>query len=69
MVKGKTTTTINWKNLEELDKAAEEAGGYVDPYPKEMRLDIRKMIKYCEEKGIEPLDLTLREYNGFIIAD
>jgi hypothetical protein len=60
---------IDWDTLDELDKAAEEAGGYVDPYPREMRLDIRKMIKYCEEKGIEPLDLTLREYNGFIIVE
>ena len=68
MVKGKTTT-ISWDTLDELDKIAEEAGGYVDPYPKKMRLDIRKMIDYCEKKGIEPLDLTLREYNGFIIAD
>jgi len=68
MIKRKTNI-INWNDLEELDKAAEEAGGYVDPYPKEMRLDIRKMIKYCEEKGIEPLDLTLREYNGFIITE
>ena len=61
-------SNINWIALDELDKAAEEAGGYVDPYPKEMRLDVRKMIEYCEEKGIEPLDLTLREYNNFVIA-
>ena len=68
MVTGKITA-INWDSLDELDKVAEEAGGYVDPYPKEMRLDVRKMIKYCEEKGIEPLDLTLREYNRFIVAE
>ena len=61
MVKDKTIN-INWSTLDGLDKAADEAGGYVDPYPKEMRLNVRKMIKYCEEKGIEPLDLTLREY-------
>ena len=29
----------------------------------------RELLKYCKEKGIEPLDLTIREYNRFVITE
>ena len=63
---------MNREDLYELDEIAEEAGGYVAYNPNfkyEPRYDYRKMLKYCEEKGIEPLDLTIRELqHTFIIA-
>lgn len=52
-----------------LDDAAEKAGGYVAKFMhKDTQYDLRKMIKYCRDKGIEPIDLTLRELNKFIIS-
>lgn len=51
-----------------LDEAAERAGGYVSPsFPNALHYDCRKIIAYCREKGIEPLDLTIRELHQFII--
>lgn len=52
-----------------LDDAAEKAGGYVAEFMhKDTQYDLREMIKYCRDKGIEPIDLTLRELNKFIIS-
>lgn len=54
--------------MRELDEAAERAGGYVSTInAKDIEYDYRKIIKYCEEKGIEPIDMTIRELNTFII--
>ncbi len=51
-----------------LDEAAEKAGGYVlNMVNKDTKYNLRELIKYCKEKGIEPIDLTLRELNNFII--
>ena len=51
-----------------LDEAAEKAGGFVSPVSaQDIEYDYRKIIKYCKEKGIEPIDLTIRELNTFII--
>lgn len=51
-----------------LDEAAEKAGGYViGMVNKDTKYDLRKMINYCKQKGIEPIDLTIRELNQFII--
>lgn len=51
-----------------LDDAAEKAGGYVARFvEKDVHYDLRELIKYCKNKGIEPADLTLRELNEFII--
>ncbi len=52
-----------------LDEAAERAGGYVSNFTaQDIHYDLRKLAKYCKEKGIEPADLTLRELNQFIVA-
>ena len=33
----------------------------------DVHYDYRKIVKYCKEKGIEPVDLTIRELNTFVI--
>jgi len=51
-----------------LDEAAEKAGGFLSPLSKEdIDYDYRKMLAYCKEKGVDPLDLTIREFNRFAI--
>ncbi len=58
------------KNISSIDDAAEEAGGYVALNPdieNEPHYNYREISKYCKEKGIEPLDMTLRELNSFIV--
>ena len=55
------------KKMDALDEAAEKAGGYVAPITDEkVHYDYRKIAKYCKEKGIEPIDMTIRELNQFI---
>ena len=39
----------------------------MDPHPSDIHYDLRAIAKFCKEKGIEPLDMTLRELNQFII--
>ena len=56
------------RDMKELDKLAEEAGGFVaDIGNNNTHYDYRKIIDYCKEKGIEPIDMTIRELNRFII--
>lgn len=51
-----------------LDEAAEKAGGFLSPISSEKtQYDYRKISKYCREKGIEPIDMTIRELNRFVI--
>lgn len=58
------------KAMIELDEAAEKAGGYTAPLSKNVtHFDYRGILKYCKEKGIEPIDMTIREFNSFIIAE
>ena len=56
------------QNMIALDEAAEKAGGFVSAIKsKDIHYDYRAIDKYCREKGIEPLDLTIRELNTFIL--
>jgi hypothetical protein len=56
------------KNMIELDELAEKAGGFVSSVENNnVHYDYRKISEYCKEKGIEPIDLTIRELNRFII--
>lgn len=56
------------KKMRDLDEAAEKAGGFVASLEgKETHYDYRKINKYCKERGIEPVDLTIRELNTFIV--
>ncbi len=54
--------------MRDLDEAAEKAGGFVSAISeKNIEYDYRKIIAYCKKKGIEPIDLTIRELNTFIL--
>ena len=56
------------KKLELLDEAAEKAGGFVSLVSgKDIHYDYRKINEYCKKRGIEPIDLTIRELNSFIV--
>ncbi|MBQ5987868.1 MAG: hypothetical protein IJL67_00050 [Oscillospiraceae bacterium] len=60
-----------FREICELDEIAEEAGGYVVYHPtdeNEVHYNYRAIIEYCREKGIEPIDLTIREMQKFIVA-
>lgn len=59
------------QEMRELDEIAEEAGGFVDYHPtdkNEIHYDYRAIIAYCRQRGIEPLDMTIREMQQFIVA-
>ena len=56
------------RDMRELDELAEKAGGYVSKLiNNNVHYDYRKISEYCKEKGIEPVDLTIRELNQFIV--
>lgn len=56
------------RKMVDLDNAAELAGGFVSMTKSEdMHYDYRAINKYCKSKGIEPIDMTIRELNTFII--
>lgn len=57
------------EKLSKLDDITAEAGGFVSnsDVENEPHYNYRAIIKYCEEKGIEPLDMTLRELNSFAV--
>lgn len=56
------------QKMRDLDDAAEKAGGFVAPISDErVRYDYREISRYCKERGIEPVDLTIRELNQFVL--
>lgn len=56
------------RDMRELDELAEKAGGFLSALGNnKIHYDYRKISQYCKEKGIEPIDLTIRELNCFII--
>lgn len=56
------------KAMRELDELAEKAGGFVYPFgDNTVHYDYRKISVYCKERGIEPLDLTIRELSKFVL--
>lgn len=65
------TARVDYVNLRqdmnELDELSDKAGGYVIPSGNdEVRYDYRKIIAYCKEQGIEPIDLNIRELGQFV---
>lgn len=61
----------DFHNICELDYIAEEAGGFVDfnsSFESEVHYDYRSILAYCREKNIEPIDMTIREMQQFIIS-
>ncbi len=58
------------QRMQELDNAADLAGGFLAPLTKnDTHYDYRALLKYCREKKIEPLDITVRELHRFILAE
>lgn len=56
------------KNMRALDEAAERAGGFTSVISAgEIHYNYREISRYCKRKGIEPIDMTIRELNQFII--
>lgn len=56
------------KAMRELDELAETAGGFVFPFgDNTVHYDYRRISTYCKERGIEPLDLTIRELSDFVL--
>lgn len=55
------------RDMRELDELAEKAGGFVSFLNNSVHYDYRKIILYCKDKGIEPIDLTIRELNQFVL--
>lgn len=56
------------RDMRELDEIAEKAGGFVAKLiNNDIHYDYRKISEYCKEKGIEPVDLTIRELNLFVV--
>ncbi len=55
----------------QLDEIAESAGGYVDfnaNVESEIHYDYRAIIAYCKQHNIDPIDMTVRELQQFIVA-
>ena len=56
------------RKMKELDEAAERAGGYTSTVSADsIHYNYREISRYCKEKGIEPVDMTIRELNRFIV--
>ncbi len=56
------------KKMRALDEAAEKAGGFTSLFPAgDIHYNYREISRYCREKGIEPVDMTIRELNQFIV--
>lgn len=56
------------RRMKALDDAAERAGGFTSQIPaEEIHYNYREISKYCKEKGIEPIDMTIRELNKFVV--
>ncbi|WP_432651683.1 hypothetical protein [Huintestinicola sp.] len=54
-----------------LDDIAEQAGGFVyysDNCENSVHYDYRAIIAYCKENNIEPIDMTIREMQQFVIC-
>lgn len=57
------------RDMRELDELGEKSGGFVANLSNDTHYNYREIIKYCKEKGIEPIDMTIRELNLFVIED
>lgn len=65
---GASMSEMELKRMRELDEAAESAGGFLAPLTRlDTSYDYRALVKYCHERKIEPLDITIRELRQFIL--
>jgi len=59
------------KKMAELDRAADEAGGFVAFHPdmkNEPQYNYRALSRYAREKGVEPYKLSETERERFRVA-
>ena len=55
--------------MKDLDEAAETAGDFTSPVASDDdHYNYREINRYCKEKGIEPVDMTIRELNKFVVV-
>lgn len=60
-----------FKSICEIDNIAEQYGGYVDStndVESEVHYDYRAIIAYCREKKMQPIDMTIREMQQFVLG-
>lgn len=56
------------QKMRDLDDASEKCGGFISSFSeKEVHYNYREISRYCKERGIEPIDMTIRELNNFIV--
>ena len=56
------------RKMRALDDIAEKSGGFTRQLSdNDVHYDYREISRYCKEKGIEPVDMTIRELNKFVI--
>lgn len=55
------------RNMRELDDIADRVGGFVSPSESNVQYNYREINNYCKERGISPIDLTIRELSNFVI--
>ena len=59
---------LELKKMQDLDDAADRAGGFLAQFTKaDTRYDYRALLKYCRDKEIDPLDITVRELHHFVL--
>ncbi|MCL2018930.1 MAG: hypothetical protein FWG70_04145 [Oscillospiraceae bacterium] len=57
-----------FKKMCELDDIIDQEGGLgLDPFGN-ARYDYRAIVKHAKERNIEPIDMTIRELNQFIVG-
>ena len=57
-----------FKKICSLDDIIDQEGGLgLDPFG-DARYDYRAIIKHAKERNIEPIDMTIRELNQFVIG-
>ena len=54
--------------MQDLDDAADWAGGFLAQFTKaDTRYDYRALLKYCWDKEIDSLDITVQELYRFVL--
>ena len=59
------------EEMYELDDIADEAGGYVDANSSpigSIHYNYRAILQYCREHNMQPIDMTIREMQQFVIS-
>ncbi|MES9681773.1 hypothetical protein ABWK22_02410 [Gottfriedia acidiceleris] len=71
-ISGHTVKKVSDIMLEEMDKFEKgfPDGVYVEPSNKrEPRIKVKALFKYCNERGLEPKDLSDKEREQFLVYE